>query len=634
MRTAQEKEKEIEVKNIYTQRMPKSMPRLLPRLPATCDASTMTDAPEPTAHRGHAPKGKPLPLSPAVPKQRASETSPLQAGPLDSDPPRSDLQQEEASPSQTSPTPNIKPEETRPLSANGANEMPQSSTPHLASDLKLAQPPEVAKLSSNPPIAANSLAGTPATTSVSSTRESIAEDESARRGEVDLSSIHQTPTAATPPAGDTTVTAGSQTNTQQQPKLAHDGPKLPQSLVPADGGMTREDEERKNEQERKKALLLARLQAIDEGSAAVESPQSSQPPANKQGGDEARGGTERRPSPLQALQSQTPDFGRTSVLQQGLNKWPEGTSGDIISTRTAVQMEDVHVTKGGRRDTITDLSGTGRAVKPSNGPAPFQPQRPFPTQTIAQPTFDDSVATETQLAGVASGNSLDKHPMTSSSGSLPQWPNTVHNMYLGKPALATAEDPFGTRLSGRSNRSNPRLKEKGTPVHGADSSDALSQYKPKFSRRTQQNVTTKRGDKGISLSDDSRTQLITTMVSPRRAKQTKDSGSGFGSTSLSDMQHPRPGAPSKPLGAASHHGHNGYSWEMEVDLSSVAPGQPTQSKTSNGLRLGQVDSAKKTHSGSSSLLPHRKTKALQPAIAMSSMPGAIFDDDIEELSLT
>ena len=627
--TAQEKEKEIEVKNIYTQRMPKSIPRLLPRLPATCDAATMTDAPEPTAHRGHAPKGKPLPLSPAVPKQRASKTSPLQAGPLDSD-----LQQEEATPSHTSPTPNIKPEEPRPLAANGAKEMPQSSTPHPASDLKLAQPPEVAKPSSNPlNIASSSLAGTPATTSVSSTKESIAEDESARRGELDLSSIHQTPTAATPPAGDTTVTAGSQTSTQQ-PQLAHDGPKLPQSLVPADGGMTKEDEERKNEQERKKALLLARLQAIDEG-GTVEPLQSGLPPANKQGGDEARGGTERRASPLQALQSQTPDFGRTSVLQQRLNEWPQGTSGDVISTSTAVQMEDARVPKGGRRDTVTDLSATDGTAKSSKGPPPFQPQRPFPTQTIAQPTFDDSVATKTQLAGVASGNSLDKHPMMSSSGSLPQWPNTVHNMYLGKPALATAEDPFGTRLSGRSNRSNPRLKEKGTPLHGTDSADALSQYKPKFSRRAQQNATTKRVDKGIGLSEDSQTQLITTMASPRRAKQTKDSGSGLGSTSLSDMhQPPRPGVASKPLGATSHNGHNGYPWEMEVNLSSVAPGQATQSKTTNGLRLGQVDSAKKTHSGSSPLLPHRKTKPLQPAIGMSSMPGAIFDDDIEELSLT
>ena len=152
-------------------------------------------------------------------------------------------------------------------------------------------------------------------------------------------------------------------------------------------------------------------------------------------------------------------------------------------------------------------------------------------------------------------------------------------MYLGKPALATAKDPFGTRLSGRSNRSNPRLQEKGTPVHGAESADALSHYKPKFSRRAQQNATKRHADKGISLSDDSRTQP-TSMTHTHRGKPSKDGGSGLGTSSLSDMHQPWPGAPSgRPLDAPSQN-DQGYPWKMEVQLSSLSPGQsqPTQSK--------------------------------------------------------
>ena len=639
----QEKEKEIEVKNIYTQRMPKSMPRLLPRLPTTCDAATMTDGPEPAAHRNRAPKSKPLSPSPAAPKQKVHKASVAQPAPLASAAPQSNLQQKEASPSHSnsgdaSPKPDCEPEEPKPDSSDGPKEVPQSSTPHPPSSLRQAQPPEAmgghSRLSSNPhSTAVSSLGGTPATTSVGSTKESIAEDESDRREGLDLPSIHQTPGVVTPPAGVTMVPAGTST---KHPQLAHGASKLPTQnvasgdLAHSDGGMTKEDEERKNEQERKKAILLAKLQAIDE-SNTTESPNSHLPPANKQGRNEAH--STDRPSPLEVLSSQTPDFGHTSVLQQRLDKEPQATSGDA-SNNSAFQREDSHVSKGGKSEAVSDLFEADRNAKSNDRVVPSQPQRTYPTQTIAQSTFDESVATETQLAAVTSGNPLDKHPTKSSSGSLPQWPNTVHNMYLGKPALATAEDPFGTRLSGRSNRSNPRLQEKGTPVHGAESADALSHYKPKFSRRAQQNATKRHADKGISLSDDSRAQLTST-THTHRGKPSKDGGSGLGTSSLSDMHQPWPGAPSgKPLGASSHN-DQGYPWEMEVKLSSVSPRQ-SQPKASNGLRLGQVDSGKKVPSGSASLLPHRKakTKPLQPAIDMSSMPGAIFDDDIEELSLT
>ena len=627
----QEKEKEIEVKNIYTQRMPKSVPRLLPRLPATCDAATMTDVPKPTAPRDSAPEGKPLPSSPAVPKRKVRKPSPMPAAPLDNNTHQSELQQKEAPPSDAVSTPNFKSEEPRPNSIGRVKGMPQSSTPHPLSNLKQAQPPEVSmvpsRTSSNPhSTAASSLASTPATTSVGSTKESIVEEESSKRVGLDFSSIRKTPGDVTPPAGDTVVTAGSLVSTQH-PQLAQDGPKLSQDLAPLEDSRAKEDEERKNEQERKKALLLAKLQAIDEGGSA-ESVDSHLPSASKPDGNEAH--STGRPTPLEALSPQTPHFGLASVLQQGLDKAPQGTTGEV-SNSNALQMEDNRVSKVVRRDTMTDFNGTDTAAKSKDGTPPSQPQRPFPTQTVAVSTFDSSVATETQLGGVASGKSLDKHQMTSSSGSLPQWPNTVQNMYRGKPALATADDPFGTRLSGRSNKSNPRLQEKGSPLHGVGSADALSEYKPKFSRRAQQKVAKRHTDKGISLSDDSRTQ-VTAMTHTERARPFKDSGGGLGASSLLDLHQPRQGAPNGPLGAASHDDH-GYPWEMEVNLSSVAPGQ-TQPKPSNGLRFGQVDSAKRAKGGSASLLPHRKAKALQPAIDMSSMPGAIFDDDIEELSLT
>ena len=89
-----------------------------------------------------------------------------------------------------------------------------------------------------------------------STKESITEDESDRREGLDLSSIHQTAGAVTPPAVATTVTAGS--TSTKHPRLACGASKLPTQnvisgdLAPSDGGMTKEDEERKKEQECKR----------------------------------------------------------------------------------------------------------------------------------------------------------------------------------------------------------------------------------------------------------------------------------------------------------------------------------------------------------------------------------------------
>ena len=452
--------------------------------------------------------------------------------------------------------------------------------------------------------------------------------------------VQQPLDAVAQPTGATAVSAANaHTSTNQQPLLAHE--EVPNAraqkvithdLAPADGGMSVEEKERKSEQERKKAILLAKLQAIDDGNT-VQSPSPHPPLASKQSATKAH--SPDKPNPLEPLSSETPDFGRTSVLQKRLDQELPVAGADNSS---APLEAGIPVSKGGKGEAVSDLFGTDRSAKSKDDVLPSQPQRALPTQTVAQSTFDENLSTETQLAGVTSGNPLDKPPMTSSSGSLPQWPNTVHNMYLGKPALATADDPFGTRLSGRSNKSNPRLQEKGTPLHGTESADSLAQYKPKFSRRTQQNVNRKHGDKSVNLSDDSQTQL-TNMTHARRAKPTNvsDAGSGSGTISLSNVHQPWPEASSSnPQGGASH-SDKGYPWEMEVKLSSVPPGQSQPKPQSNGgLNFGHVDSAKKVPGGNTPLLPHRKAKAkpLQPAIGMSSMPGAIFDDDIEELSLT
>ena len=203
-------------------------------------------------------------------------------------------------------------------------------------------------------------------------------------------------------------------------------------------------------------------------------------------------------------------------------------------------------------------------------------------------------------------NPLDKHSMTSSSGSQPQWPNTVHNMYLGKPSLATAEDPFGTRLSGRSNRSNHRLQEKGTPVHGTESADALSHYKPKFSHRAQENVTKRHADK--------RNQPVRWLPNTAHNNNSHSQSKAFQrwwqwSWHKLSVRHASTLAWStqwKTTWCVISQ-WSGYPWEMEVKLLSVSPGQ-SQPKASNGLGFGQVDSAKKVPGGSASLLPHRKAR--------------------------
>ena len=173
-----------------------------------------------------------------------------------------------------------------------------------------------------------------------------------------------------------------------------------------------------------------------------------------------------------------------------------------------------------------------------------------------------------------------------SGRSVHQWPNTVENMHHGRPALATEKDPFGTRLSG----DIIRHKKSSNPLSAKSSSeDVLSSYKPKYGRR--QNAT---GNK----INDSEKEPFPVSSSP-----------ALHGTKLVE-----------PSSLASEDSVS-YPWENKVDMK--RPHAPSL----NGFHP-VASSSKNT-----ALLPHRPPKPLQTQLVGSGVPGTL-DDDIEELTLT
>ena len=173
-----------------------------------------------------------------------------------------------------------------------------------------------------------------------------------------------------------------------------------------------------------------------------------------------------------------------------------------------------------------------------------------------------------------------------SGRSVHQWPNTVENMHLGRPALATEKDPFGTRLSGdivRHKKSSNSLSAKSSL------DDVLSSYKPKYGRR--QNATG-------SKVHDSEKEAFPVSNSP-----------ALDGTKLAE-----------PSSLASGDSVS-YPWENKVDMK--RPHAPSL----NGFH--PVTSSSKN----TALLPHRPAKPLQTQLVGPGVPGTL-DDDIEELTLT
>lgn len=314
-------------------------------------------------------------------------------------------------------------------------------------------------------------------------------------------------------------------------------------------------EEKRLEEEKKKQLLLAKLKAIDSESPSTSSLTEAKPVSSL--GDN-------QPVKKKRLED---------ILNDGVT---EDDKAVVAPATKPFQSESNSLEEKRKKDLLAQLLSTDQ---PTNSNTRNQQQ--------TDPYLTDEVLTTT-----GSSTSIKS---TSSTGSNYKWNTRVENMHQGKPALATKDDPFGTKTS-------VSLHKGPLTTLDANTNSQASQRKP-----SDGGLDFLGGTGGVINTNAYHSKKKDTPTFGRRAIQKPHAVFGSDLTTKIDM----PSSSQKGTASTNDISSKSYPWEQEVNV------------TSERSMLGY-------HSHNtpidSSLLP-RRTKA-QPL----SIPGQI-DDDIEELSL-
>lgn len=317
-------------------------------------------------------------------------------------------------------------------------------------------------------------------------------------------------------------------------------------------------EEKRLEEERKKQLLLAKLKKIDNESQSASSQSETKPTSHLE---------DTQPVKKKRLED---------ILNDGATKDDElaVTSGTKPFPSKSNSLEDKR-----KKDLLAQLLSTDQ-----------------PTNSNSQQETDARLTDD----GLTTGGSSTSVKSTSSAGSNYKWNTRIENMHQGKPAMATKNDPFGTRTSASLHKGSLNS------IIDSNTSSQIPQGK-----QNDGGLDFLGGTGGAINTDAHHSKKRDTPTFGRRAGQ-KPHAAVFGSDITTKTDTP---LLSKKEIIPANNSSKSYPWEQEVNV------------TSEHNTLGYL-----THSNApidSSLLP-RRIKA-QP-LNINSIPGQI-DDDIEELSL-
>ena len=312
-------------------------------------------------------------------------------------------------------------------------------------------------------------------------------------------------------------------------------------------------EQKQLEEEKRKQLLLAKLKAIDKSQStsqaetkAISHLEDAQPVKKKRLED---------------------------ILNDGATK-----DDDLAATKPLLSksnsLEEKH-----KKDLLAQLLSTDQSTS-SN----------IQQQTDTHLTDD----------GLTTGGSSSSVKSASSAGSNYKWNTRIENMHHGKPAMASKDDPFGTRTSASLHKGSHSTTDRNTS---------------QVPQRKENNggLDFLGGTGSVVNTEAYHTKKWDTPTFGRRAIQKPHAVLGSDLTTTIDT--PLLSKKETPSTNNNNNSSKSYPWEQQVNV------------TNERNTLGYL-----SHNNApvdSSLLP-RRIKA-QP-LNISSMPGQI-DDDIEELSL-
>ena len=297
-------------------------------------------------------------------------------------------------------------------------------------------------------------------------------------------------------------------------------------------------EQKRLEEEKRKQLLLAKLKAIDTSQSTSQT--ETKPMSNLE---------ETQPVKKKRLED---------IFNDGATKEDDSTAAKPLPSKSN-SLEEKR-----KKDLLAQLLSTD------------------------QSTTDD---------GLTTGGSSTSVKSASSTGSNYKWNTRIENMHHGKPAMATKNDPFGTRTSASLHRGSNSTTDRNMNQQRKESDGGLDFLG---------------GTGGVINTDAYQTKKWDTPTFGRRAVQKPHAV--FGSDLTTTIDTPLVSKKQTPP-TSNNNSSKSYPWEHEVNV------------TSERNALGYL-----SHSNApvdSSLLP-RRIKA-QP-LNIGSVPGQI-DDDIEELSL-
>lgn len=311
----------------------------------------------------------------------------------------------------------------------------------------------------------------------------------------------------------------------------------------------RATEQKRLEEEKRKQQLLAKLKAIDDSQSTSQA--DAKPISNLE---------ETQPVKKKRLED---------IFNDGATKEDDSTAAKPLPSKSNLEEKR-------KKDLLAQLLSTDQSTSPNT-----QQQ----TDTLLT---DDGLTTGGSSASVKSA---------SSAGSNYKWNTRIENMHHGKPAMATKDDPFGTRTSASHHRGSHSTMDKNTDQQRKGSDGGLDFLG---------------GTGGVINTDAYQTKKRDTPTFGRRAIQKPHTV--FGSDLTTTIDTPLVSKTETPP-TSKNNSSKSYPWEHEVNVTNE---RNTLGYLSHGN--APVDS---------SLLP-RRIKA-QP-LNIGSMPGQL-DDDIEELSL-
>ena len=311
-------------------------------------------------------------------------------------------------------------------------------------------------------------------------------------------------------------------------------------------------EQKRLEEEKRKQLLLAKLKAIDQSQSTSQA--ETKPMSNLE---------ETQPVKKKRLED---------IFNDGATKEDDTTAAKPLPSNSN-SLEEKR-----KKDLLAQLLSTDQSTSPN-----------VQLQTDTHLTDD----------GLTTGDSSTSVKSASSAGSNYKWNTRIENMHHGKPAMATKDDPFGTRTSASLHRGSHGTTDRNTNQQRKESDGGLDFLG---------------GTGGVINTDTYQTKKRDTPTFGRRAIQKPHTV--FGSDLTTTIDTPLVSKKETPLtGNNNNSSSKSYPWEHEVNVTNER----------NTLGYLSHDNAPVD----SSLLP-RRIKA-QP-LNIGSMPGQI-DDDIEELSL-